>query len=34
MDGINKFIDGCVKITKWVDKTVEKFGGWKLLLKV
>lgn len=33
MDGINKFIDGCVKITKWVDKTVEKFGGWKEVIK-
>lgn len=33
MDGINNFIDGCINIVKWVDKTVEKFGGWKEVIK-
>jgi hypothetical protein len=33
LEGIIKFIDGCIKVVKWVDKTVEKFGGWKEVLK-
>lgn len=33
LEGIIKFIDGCIKLVKWVDKTVEKFGGWENVLK-
>jgi len=33
LEGIVRFIDGCVSITKWIDKTVDKFGGWKEVIK-
>ncbi|MCH7381369.1 transglycosylase SLT domain-containing protein [Acinetobacter higginsii] len=33
LDGIVKFIDGCIKLTEWIDKTVDKFGGWENIIK-
>lgn len=33
LNGIVKFVDGCVSITKWIDKTVDKFGGWETVIK-
>jgi len=33
LKGIVSFVDGCVSITKWIDKTVEKFGGWETVIK-
>lgn len=33
LNGIVRFVDGCVNITKWIDKTVEKFGGWESVIK-
>lgn len=33
IDGIVRFVEGCVSITKWIDKTVDKFGGWETVIK-
>lgn len=33
LDGIVKFIDGAIKLTEWIDKTVDKFGGWESVIK-
>ena len=33
IDGIVRFVEGCVSITKWIDKTVDKFGGWESVIK-
>ncbi|ENX00887.1 hypothetical protein F900_01871 [Acinetobacter modestus] len=33
LNGIVRFVDGCVSITKWINKTVEKFGGWETVIK-
>lgn len=33
LNGIVRFVDGCVSITKWIDKTIEKFGGWETVIK-
>lgn len=33
LNGIIKFIDGCIKLAKWIDTNVEKFGGWKEVIK-
>jgi len=33
LDGIVRFIDGCIKLTEWIDKTVDKFGGWEGFIK-
>ncbi|KAF1027070.1 MAG: Membrane-bound lytic murein transglycosylase D [Acinetobacter bereziniae] len=33
LDGIVRFIEGCVKVVKWIDRTVEKLGGWGNVLK-
>lgn len=29
LKGINKFIDGCVSIVKWTNKSIDKFKEWK-----
>lgn len=34
LDGIVAFIDGCVKLTEWIDKVVDKLGGWKNTLLI
>ena len=33
LDGIVKFIEGCAKAVEWIDKTVDKLGGWGNVLK-
>ncbi|WP_288398182.1 transglycosylase SLT domain-containing protein [uncultured Acinetobacter sp.] len=33
LEGITKFLDGCVNIAKWIDKVVDKFGGWENVIK-
>lgn len=33
LNGILRFIDGCVQTIEWIDKTVDKFGGWENVLK-
>ncbi|WP_339352793.1 hypothetical protein [Acinetobacter beijerinckii] len=29
LKGINKFIDGCVSIIKWTNRSIDKFKEWK-----
>ncbi|MPW44740.1 transglycosylase SLT domain-containing protein [Acinetobacter guerrae] len=33
LNGINKFLEGSVNIAKWIDKVVDKFGGWENVIK-
>ena len=33
LEGITKFLDGCINIAKWIDKVVDKFGGWENVIK-
>lgn len=34
LDGIVAFIDGCVKLAEWIDKVVDKLGGWENTLLI